>query len=44
MGDLIFEALILVSLVIVDLVILNLTALVALNQRQQAAMVTCNNL
>ena len=44
MGDLIFEDLILVSLVIVDLVILNLTALVALNQWQEAAMVTCNNL
>ena len=54
MGDLIFEDLILVNLiledsilvnlVIVDLVILNLTALVALNQWQQAAMVTCNNL
>ena len=41
MGDLIFEDLI---LVISDLMILNLTALVALNQWQQAAMVTCNNL
>ena len=42
--DLVVEDLILVNLVIVDLVILNLTALVALNQWQQAAMVTCNNL
>ena len=42
--DLVVEDSILVNLVIVDLVILNLTALVALNQWQQAAMVTCNNL
>ena len=42
--DLVVEDSILMNLVIVDLVILNLTALVALNQWQQAAMVTCNNL
>ena len=42
--DFTLEDLILVNLVIVDLVILNLTALVALNQWQQAALVTCKNL
>ena len=42
--DLVVEDSILVNLIIVDLVILNLTALVALKQWQQAAMVTCNNL
>ena len=44
--DLVFEDLILVSLILEDLVVedLILVDLVALNQWQQAAMVTCNNL